>query len=79
MGVRENWVKGENDVGFAGLFQDRHLACGINQRQLVRESFLLSDRDYAILFFLCFVYNLYGLPEGNMSLVITSKDTVQKS
>jgi hypothetical protein len=41
-------------LGLAGLFQDRHLARGINQRQLVRKSFLFSHCDYAILFFLCF-------------------------
>ena len=28
---------------------------GVNQRQFIREAFFLSDRNYAILFFLCFV------------------------
>ena len=63
----------------AGLFQYGYFARGVNQRQFVRESFLLSDRDHAILFFLCFVDYLYCLPKSNMSLIITSKDAVEES
>jgi hypothetical protein len=65
-------------VGEAGLFQYGYLDCGKHQRQLVGESFLLADGDYAILFFLYLVHDLYGLPKGNMSLFITSNDTIQK-
>ena len=69
----------EFEVGVAGLFQDGHLAGGVNERELIGKSFLLSDCDDAILFFLRFVDYLYGLPKGNMSLIIQPKDTVQKS
>jgi hypothetical protein len=62
----------------AALLQYRDLAGAVYDRQLVGESFLLADGDYAILFFLCLVHDLYGLPKGNMSLVIASKDTIQK-
>jgi hypothetical protein len=64
--------------GLAALLQYRDLAGAVHDRQFVREAFFLSDCDYSILFFLCFVRYLYGLPESNMSLVITSKDTIQK-
>jgi hypothetical protein len=66
-------------VRVAGLFQYRYFTRGINQRELIRESFLLSESDDAILFFLCFVDYLYCLPESNMSLVITSEDAVEES
>ena len=65
-------------MGVPGLFQYRYFARGVNQRELIRESFLFSDCNHAILFFLCFVYYLYSLPESDMLLVITSKDTIQK-
>ena len=66
-------------MGVPGLFQYRYFARGVNQRQLVRESFLLSDCDHAILFFLCFVQNLNSLPEGYMALIPRSKDAIQKA
>ena len=50
-----------------------------HQCQIVGESFLLADGDYAILFFLCLVHDLNGLPKGYMSLIFTSKDTIQKA
>jgi hypothetical protein len=81
MSYRDSWELAEREfaVGEAGLFQYGDLACGKHHCQLVGESFLLPDGDYAILFFLYLVHDLYSLPEGNMTLVITSKDTIQKS
>ena len=63
----------------AELFQYGDLPCVVHDRQFVGKAFLFSDCDDAILFFLCLVDYLYGLPESNMSLVITSKDAVEES
>ena len=63
----------------AGLLQYRDLARAEDDCQLVRESFLFSHCDYAILFFFCFVHNLHCLPEGYMTVIIIPKDTIQKS
>ena len=66
-------------MGVPGLFQYRYFARGVNQRELIRESFLFSDCNHAILFFLCFVQNLNSLPEGDMPLISGSKDTIQEA
>ena len=63
----------------AALLQYRDFARGVHQRQFVGESFLLSDRDDAILFFLCFVDYLHGLPERYMPLIPLPEDAVQQS
>jgi hypothetical protein len=62
----------------AGLLQNCDFARAVNDGQLVRESFPFSQCDYAILFFLCLVDYLNCLPERNMTLIITPKDTVKK-
>ena len=66
-------------MGVPGLFQYRYFARGVNQRELIRESFLFSDCNHAILFFLCFVQNLNSLPEGYMAQISRSKDAIQKA
>ena len=66
-------------MGVPGLFQYRYFARGVNQGELIRESFLFSDCNHAILFFLCFVQNLNSLPKGYMPQISRSKDTVQKA
>jgi len=64
------WVGGEKiAVGLMRLFQCRHFAGGINEGQLIGESFLLSDCDHSILFFLCFVCHLHRLPARYMALI----------
>ena len=51
------FARGTN-LGAGRLFQYGDLAGAVHHRQFVGESFLLSDRDHSILFFLCFVVTL---------------------
>jgi len=62
----------------AGLLQYRYLTSAEDDRQLVRKSFLLSHCDYTILFFFCLVHHLHCLPEGYMTIIILSEDTIKK-
>jgi hypothetical protein len=63
----------------AGLLQNCDFARAVNDRQFVRESFPLSQCDYAILFFLCLVHYLDCLPKGYMTELIIAKYTIKKS
>ena len=62
------------------LLQRCHLPCTEDERQLVREPFLLSYRnDTFLVFFLGFVDNLHCLPKCDMPLTVRSEDPVQKA